>query len=211
MKKGLTIGLIIFFLLIVVFFIWAFGFSSKDSLDDDKVEQSESKKEPALTGEQDKKSEQEEVEENKETDDKDQKDKDTNKKDKKQITKQLEEDSTYIVKALTKTQDDLNKSSTQANIKDAATKEFREKYFDEGKKGNDKIDIEIKNPKFKVDDDKDLDKDKSEIKGTLTYDQLQKPKDKSDKNIKPSTNIDTKAQFWFKKEDDKYKVSKFKR
>src|SRR5699024_9035933 len=76
MKKGLTVGLIIFFLLIVGFFIWAFGFSSKDSLDDDKVEQSDSKPEPALTLEQDKKSEQEKVEKNKETDDKDQKDKD---------------------------------------------------------------------------------------------------------------------------------------
>src|SRR5699024_5523906 len=153
MKKGLTIGLIIFFLLIVGFFIWAFGFSSKDSLDDDKVEQSDSKPEPALTGEQDKKSEQEEVEKNKETDDKDQKDKDTKKKDKKQITKQLEEDSKNIVKTITKTQDDINKSSKQANIKDASTKKFIKKYIDKGKKGNDKIDIEIKNPKFKLDNE----------------------------------------------------------
>lgn len=210
MKKGLTITLIVLSVLIIVFFIWAFGFSSKDSLEEDKVKQSksDSKSEQALSLKKDKQERQEEANEDNEesegkNDDKPKKKNDT------EVKKQLEKDSTYVVEALSKSQNDLNKTSTQANIKDAVTKEFKEKYFDEGKTGNDKFITEIKNPKLKIDNDKDLKKDK--VQGTLTYDQLQKPKDKKDKSVKPSTDIDKKTIFWFKKEDGKFKVNKFER
>ena len=147
MKKGITIGLIVILVVAIGFFIWAFAFSSKDSLEDDKVEESTSKPEPALTGEQDKKQEQAEIKENeekaeikeneekaenKEKDkekDKDKKDndkesKDKAKKDKEQQLKHIEEDAVYVVESLNKPQDEIDKSTTQTNLKEAATKEL---------------------------------------------------------------------------------------
>lgn len=222
MKKGITIGLIVILVVAIGFFIWAFAFSSKDSLEDDKVEESTSKPEPALTGEQDKKQEQAEIKENeekaenKEKDkekDKDKKDndkesKDKAKKDKEQQLKHIEEDAVYVVESLNKPQDEIDKSTTQTNLKEAATKELVEKYFSGNNSSSDKLIAEVKNPKFEIDDEEKL--TTSEVSGTLTYDLIKKPKDKNDKETKPSTDIDTKIKLWFKKEDGKFKVDKFK-
>lgn len=220
MKKGITIGLIVILVVAIGFFIWAFAFSSKDSLEDDKVEESTSKPEPALTGEQDKKQEQAEIKENeekaenKEKDkekDKDKKDNDKeskDKKDKEQQLKHIEEDAVYVVESLNKPQDEIDKSTTQTNLKEAATKELVEKYFSGNSSSSDKLIAEVKNPKFEIDDEEKL--KTSEVSGTLTYDLIKKPKDKNDKETKPSTDIDTKIKLWFKKEDGKFKVDKFK-
>ena len=233
MKKGITIGLIVILVVAIGFFIWAFAFSSKDSLEDDKVEESTSKPEPALTGEQDKKQEQAEIKENEEKaenkekdkdkkkdkkdndkESKDKKDKKDNdkeskdKKDKEQQLKHIEEDAVYVVESLNKPQDEIDKSTTQTNLKEAATKELVEKYFSGNSSSSDKLIAEVKNPKFEIDDEEKL--TTSEVSGTLTYDLIKKPKDKNDKETKPSTDIDTKIKLWFKKEDGKFKVDKFK-
>ena len=222
MKKGITIGLIVILVLAIGFFIWAFAFSSKDSLEDDKVEESTSKPEPALTGEQDKKQEQAEIKENEEKAENKEKDKDKKKdkkdndkeskdkakKDKEQQLKHIEEDAVYVVESLNKPQDEIDKSTTQTNLKEAATKELVEKYFSGNSSSSDKLIAEVKNPKFEIDDEEKL--KTSEVSGTLTYDLIKKPKDKNDKETKPSTDIDTKIKLWFKKEDGKFKVDKFK-
>ena len=218
MKKGITIGLIVILVLAIGFFIWAFAFSSKDSLEDDKVEESTSKPEPALKGEQDKKQEQAEIKENEEKaenkeKDKDKKDndkesKDKAKKDKDQQLKHIEEDAVYVVESLNKPQDEIDKSTTQTNLKEAATKELVEKYFSGNSSSSDKLIAEVKNPKFEIDDEEKL--KTSEVSGTLTYDLIKKPKNKNYKETKPSTDIDTKIKLWFKKEDGKFKVDKFK-
>ena len=222
MKKGITIGLIVILVLAIGFFIWAFAFSSKDSLEDDKVEESTSKPEPALTGEQDKKQEQAEIKENEEKAENKEKDKDKKKdkkdndkeskdkakKDKEQQLKHIEEDAVYVVESLNKPQDEIDKSTTQTNLKEAATKELVEKYFSGNSSSSDKLIAQVKNPKFEIDDEEKL--KTSEVSGTLTYDLIKKPKDKNDKETKPSTDIDTKIKLWFKKEDGKFKVDKFK-
>lgn len=222
MKKGITIGLIVILVVAIGFFIWAFAFSSKDSLEDDKVEESTSKPEPALTGEQDKKQEQAEIKENEEKAENKEKDKDKKKdkkdndkeskdkakKDKEQQLKHIEEDAVYVVESLNKPQDEIDKSTTQTNLKEAATKELVEKYFSGNNSSSDKLIAEVKNPKFEIDDEEKL--TTSEVSGTLTYDLIKKPKDKNDKETKPSTDIDTKIKLWFKKEDGKFKVDKFK-
>ncbi|MCE5131866.1 hypothetical protein KJB62_10735 [Staphylococcus saprophyticus] len=222
MKKGITIGLIVILVVAIGFFIWAFAFSSKDSLEDDKVEESTSKPEPALTGEQDKKQEQAEIKENEEKAENKEKDKDKKKdkkdndkeskdkakKDKEQQLKHIEEDAVYVVESLNKPQDEIDKSTTQTNLKEAATKELVEKYFSGNSSSSDKLIAEVKNPKFEIDDEEKL--KTSEVSGTLTYDLIKKPKDKNDKETKPSTDIDTKIKLWFKKEDGKFKVDKFK-
>lgn len=222
MKKGITIGLIVILVIAIGFFIWAFAFSSKDSLEDDKVEESTSKPEPALTGEQDKKQEQAEIKENeekaekkekgkdkkKDKKDNDKESKDKAKKDKEQQLKHIEEDAVYVVESLNKPQDEIDKSTTQTNLKEAATKELVEKYFSGNSSSSDKLIAEVKNPKFEIDDEEKL--KTSEVSGTLTYDLIKKPKDKNDKETKPSTDIDTKIKLWFKKEDGKFKVDKFK-
>ena len=220
MKKGITIGLIVILVVAIGFFIWAFAFSSKDSLEDDKVEESTSKPEPALTGEQDKKQEQAEIKENEEKAENKEKDKDKkkdkkdndkeskDKKDKEQQLKHIEEDAVYVVESLNKPQDEIDKSTTQTNLKEAATKELVEKYFSGNSSSSDKLIAEVKNPKFEIDDEEKL--TTSEVSGTLTYDLIKKPKDKNDKETKPSTDIDTKIKLWFKKEDGKFKVDKFK-
>lgn len=222
MKKGITIGLIVILVLAIGFFIWAFAFSSKDSLEDDKVEESTSKPEPALTGEQDKKQQQAEIKENEEKAENKEKDKDKKKdkkdndkeskdkakKDKEQQLKHIEEDAVYVVESLNKPQDEIDKSTTQTNLKEAATKELVEKYFSGNSSSSDKLIAEVKNPKFEIDDEEKL--KTSEVSGTLTYDLIKKPKNKNDKETKPSTDIDTKIKLWFKKEDGKFKVDKFK-
>lgn len=222
MKKGITIGLIVILVIAIGFFIWAFAFSSKDSLEDDKVEESTSKPEPALTGEQDKKQEQAEIKENeekaekkekgkdkkKDKKDNDKESKDKAKKDKEQQLKHIEEDAVYVVESLNKPQDEIDKSTTQTNLKEAATKELVEKYFSGNSSSSDKLIAEVKNPKFEIADEEKL--KTSEVSGTLTYDLIKKPKDKNDKETKPSTDIDTKIKLWFKKEDGKFKVDKFK-
>lgn len=208
MKKGLTIAMIVIVVVAIGFFIWAFGFSSKDSLEDEKVEETNSKPEPALTGGKDK--EDEEKEESKdESKDKKNEDKKKNEKvDKDKEIKQLKENATYVVESLNKSQDEIDKSTTQTNLKEAATEELMEKYFSGNNSSSDKLISEVKNVRFEIEDEKDL--DSSEIEGTLTYDLIKKPKDKDDKEVKPSTDIDTKTKLWFKKEDGKFKVDKFK-
>ncbi|PTI79896.1 hypothetical protein BU064_03410 [Staphylococcus succinus] len=171
---------------------------------------------PALTlkadkeaqAEKEKKAEEENKKEESKSDDK----KDPKKDDKKEndkntdvkaLKKEAQTNAETVLDIQGKPKDDFKSDNTQARFKEAATEQFVKTHQKNDNKGNRKI--EYKNVSLNLDKDEDVKKDK--LEGVLKFDRLIKPKDK-DSKVKASTEVDSKLQVTFEKEDGKLKVAK---
>lgn len=119
------------------------------------------------------------------------------------LKSQAKDNAITVLDIQSKSKDDFNTDSTQARFKEAATEQFVKTHKKNENKAN-RI-IEYKNVSLEIKDDKDLKKDT--VEGVLKFDRLIKPKDK-DSKVKASTDVDSKLNITFKKEDNKLKVSK---
>lgn len=167
---------------------------------------------PALTlkadkeaqAEKDKKAEEDkEKSKEKKDSDKDSKKDSEKKTDVNALKSQAKDNAITVLDIQSKSKDDFNTDSTQARFKEAATEQFVKTHKKNENKAN-RI-IEYKNVSLEIKDDKDLEKDT--VEGVLKFDRLIKPKDK-DSKVKASTDVDSKLNITFKKEDNKLKVSK---
>ena len=167
---------------------------------------------PALTlkadkeaqAEKDKKAEEDkEKSKEKKDSDKDSKKDSEKKTDVNALKSQAKDNAITVLDIQSKSKDDFNTDSTQARFKEAATEQFVKTHKKNENKAN-RI-IEYKNVSLEIKDDKDLKKDT--VEGVLKFDRLIKPKDK-DSKVKASTDVDSKLNITFKKEDNKLKVSK---
>lgn len=174
---------------------------------------------PALTlksdkeaqAEKAKKAEEDKEKESSKSKDKDKKSSDKDDKDKKDDDKtnptalksQAKDNAITVLEIQSKPKDDFKTETTQARFKEAATEKFVNSHQENNNKNN--RTIEYKNVSLKIDNEDDLKKDK--VEGVLKFDRLIKPKDKNSK-VKASTEVDSKLNITFEKEDNKLKVSK---
>lgn len=164
----------------------------------DKEAQAEKKKK----AEEDNKKEESKSDDKKDSkkDDKKENDKNT---DVKALKKEAQTNAETVLDIQGKPKDDFKSDNTQARFKESATEQFVKTHQKNDNKGNRKI--EYKNVSLNLDKDEDVKKDKFE--GVLKFDRLIKPKDK-DSKVKASTEVDSKLQVTFEKEDGKLKVAK---
>lgn len=159
--------------------------------------------EPALTRAKDKELEQQGENQKQEKTKEEEKKKDKNKKEseskpKKVDKKQLEKNAQII---LTKKMEGLKNDNEKSYLESIATSNMVAN-IEKVSPSEDKI-IELKNFKLEIKGEPTT-KDK-EIKGTIIYDQIIKPKNKNSK-FKGSTEINTKRVVTFKNEDGQFKV-----
>lgn len=202
---------IVLFVVIIVITILAFkfiifnDFSNKDEADNNTSKYND---EPALTLKSDKEAQaklkEKQAQEDKDKDKKDDK-KDKDKKDDKKASldkmrKDAEDKAVKTLEIQSKPKDQFKEKSTQTLFSNVATKDYVKSHEGSTNKG-DKT-IKYKNAKIDI-SDKEL--EKSNPKGTLKFDRLVNPKDKSSK-VKPSTEVDSKVSVTFKKEGNTLKV-----
>lgn len=207
---------IILFVVIVVVGILALkfivfnDFTNKDQADNNTSKYNDK---PALTLKSDKqaqaklKEKQEQEEKDKDKDKKDDKKKDKDKDQKedekasiKKMRKDAQDKALKTLEIQSKPKDQFKDKSTQTLFNNVATKDYVKAH----KGSNNKGDKTIKYKNVKIDiSDKEL--KKSNPKGTLQFDRLVNPKDKSSK-VKPSTEVDSKVSVTFKKEGNTLKV-----
>lgn len=157
---------------------------------------------PALTLKEDKANAEAQEQKNDSSSDKD-KSKDKDKKQENQSKKSMKDsakkNALKTLQILDKPKDEYKNESTQSLFKSVATKEFVDNHNSNNK--DNKV-VTYKNVSIDI---RDKDLDKSKAKGSLKFDRLTKPKSKKS-SVKPSTELDYKIEFTFKKEDNSFKV-----
>lgn len=232
-RKVIISVLIVIFIIIIGLFIWAFNkdnsknevntskenYKAKEdskpkkalTLEKDKIEQEELAKEDERKAEEEQRKKEEAQKQKKNKKKEEIKKKQTQEdksKQKKQIKVDLTKASEYILVTMHKSSEFQNKSSTQAKLSDIATSNFIENYIgNHDEKADEKI-VDIKNLTLYIDDeDKLLTKN---AEGHIVYDEIVKPKNKNNEDIKPSVQTDAKMKLWFKEEDGKLKFDKLR-
>lgn len=198
------VGLLALLVIVGMVVIFLTNSSSKDpsKINSNKTEQ---KAEPALTREKDEASEEQEKikeEKQREEQEKNENNKAKDKKeDVKQTSKSLENDAKYV---LSKTI--IGTSENDIKLDETATKKFASNIPSTEELDGNKKKVEIKN--VSLDLGKKPDMKANNLKGTLKFDLIIKPKNGSD--IKPQTQIDSKRAITFEREDNKLKVNKLR-
>ncbi|OOV39575.1 hypothetical protein BS756_00900 [Staphylococcus sp. MB371] len=237
MNRKVIIGVLVaIFIGITGFFIWAFTHDNNENevktekhhktkestkpksaltLEKDKKEQSELKLEEQRKAEAEKqkreaeKKKAEEDKKSKKAKDKQSKeDKASKDKEIKKVKSDLTESGKFILVTMYQSSDEQSKSSTQAKLNYIATSNFIDKFMrNEDDKADEKI-VDIKNVRLKFDDESKL--LTNEAEGYMIYDEIIKPKNKDNEEIKPSVQVDKEFKIWFKQEDGKMKFDKLK-
>ncbi|MCD8845166.1 hypothetical protein [Staphylococcus gallinarum] len=204
-KRIIIIGGLLSLLVLTGVLVFFLTNNSSDNQGNKPTKEKTQKAEPALTREKDEATEEQEKVEAEKQRVEDEKNKNGNDKDKKEVVKQtsksLESDAEYV---LSKTI--IGTSGNDTKLNEKATKKFASNIPSTDDLDGDKKKVEIKHVSLDLGKKPDMKAD--ELKGTLKFDLIIKPKKGSD--IKPQTQIDSKRAIKFEREDNKLKVNELR-
>lgn len=148
----------------------------------------------------DEKKEHKSKEDNEKSSESEKKSNDSRTPNQKQSKEELQKNAEFL---LTKTIEGTSSDKEQAKVEDLGTDKIINQV--DGSEGNgEDLSVELRNVSLKLDKKANISKD-DEVKATLKYDQISRPKDD---DVKPSTEVNMKRSVLFKRIDGKLKVDK---